>query len=188
MTDKDTTSSGLGGAFSGKTTGSQVSYGHPYAQEILDTAKQIIGDSETGKMLLKSCEMGRIPINVIKGIGHPGFSPESRIIYLQVAGKISKADPKLILQLVKALREADQDLLGLKTPDPRKDVMEYATVMHAKNMDSIVHVCKFVKELIKTSLFPDFLDAMDELGYKKVYQVYAENGSKEDIFKAYASS
>jgi len=45
-----------------------------------------------------------------------------------------------------------------------------------------------VKDLINTSGFKDFVDALDELGYKKVYKVYAENGSKEDIFKAYASS
>ncbi len=183
--DKQT---GLGGTFSGKTSGSQIGYGHPYGKEILEGAKKTISETETGRMLLKSCEMGRIPINVIKGIGYPGFSPESRVIYLQVSGKATKAEPKLILQLIKALREADQDLLGVKTPDPRKDVMEYATVMHAKNMDSIVHVCKFVKDLIKTSLFPDFLDAMDELGYKKVYKAYEANGSKEEIFKAYASS
>lgn len=186
MTDKETT--GLGGTFGAKTKGSQIGYGHPYSQEILETAKETIKSTETGRSLLKSCEVGRIPITVIKGLGEPGFSPESRIIYIQVSGKTSKADPKLVLQIIKAMREADQDLLGLKAPDPAKGIMEYASVIHAKNMDSIVHVCKFVKDLINTSVFTDFLDALAELGYKKVYQVYAENGSKEDIFKAYASS
>ena len=186
MTDKE--QSGLGSTFGAKTKGSQIGYGHPYSQEILESAKEAIKTAETGRSLLKSCEMGRIPINVIKGLGEPGFSPESRIIYIQASGKTSKADPKLVLQLVKALREADQDLLGHKAPDPSKDIMHYATVMHGKNMDAIVHVCKFVKDLINTSLFSDFLDALGDLGYNKVYKVYAENGSKEDIFKAYASS
>ncbi len=186
MTENEQT--GLGGAFGSKTKGAQISYGHPFAREILESAKETILSTETGRSLAKSCDLGRIPINVIKGLGEPGFSPEARIIYIQASGKTNKADPKLVLQVIKAMREADQDLLGLKAPSPAKDIMEYATVMHAKNMDSIVHVCKFVKDLINTSGFKDFLDAMDELGYKKVYKVYAENGSKEDIFKAYASS
>ncbi len=187
MTDKETTS-GLGSTFGGKTKGSQISYGHPYSKEILDSAKEVIKTTPTGKMLLRSCEMGKIPINVIKGFGEPGFSPEARIIYIQAAGKISKADPKLVLQIVKALREADQDMMGLKAPDPAKDIMTYASVIHAKNMDSIVHVCKFVKDLVNTSLFTNFLEVLGELGYKKVYQVYSENGSDEEIFKAYANS
>lgn len=186
MTDKET--SGLGGAFGGRTSGSQISYGHPFAKEIIQSAKETIATSETGRILLKSCEMGRIPINVIKGLGEPGFSSEARIIYVQASGKTSKADSKLVLQLVKALREADQDLLGHKAPDPAKDIMHYATVMHGKNMDAIVYVCKLVKDLVNTSLFTDLLDALDDLGYKKVYQVYAENGSKEEIYKAYANS
>ena len=184
----DSTQTGLGGAFGAKTKGSQIAYGHPYSREILDSAKEIILSTETGRSLTKSCDLGRIPINVIKGLGEPGFSPESRIIYIQASGKTNKADPKLILQIIKAMREADQDLLGLKVPDPTKDIMEYASVIHAKNMDSIVHVCKFVKDLINTSGFTDFLDALDDLCYKKVYKVFAENGSREDIFKAYASS
>lgn len=186
MSDKEST--GLGGTFGGKTRGSQISYGHPFAQEIIKSARETIAESETGRLLLKSCEMGRIPINVIKGLGEPGFSPESRVIYLQAAGKVAKADPKLVLQLVKALREADQDLLGHKAPDPSKDIMHYATVMHGKNMEAIVYVCKFVKDMVNTSLFPNFIDALDDLGYKKVYQAYADNGSKEDIYKAYANS
>src|SRR5690606_38422116 len=108
-------------------------------------------------------------------------------IYIQASGKTDKADPRLILQLIKAMREADQDLLGLKAPDPSKDIMHYATVMHGKNMDAIIHVCKFVKDLINTSGFTDFLDAIDDLGYKKVYQVYEAYGSKEEMFRAYAS-
>lgn len=185
----DTTQTGLGSAFGAKTRGAQVSYGHPYAREILDSAKETILSTETGRTLTKSCDLGRVPINVIKGLGAPGFSAESRIIYLQVPGKSTMATPKMILQLVKAMREADQDLLGMKTPDPSKDIMHYATVMHAKNMDSIVHVCKFAKELTNSSGFTDFLDALDELGYKKVYQAYLEHGTdKEAIFRAYADS
>jgi hypothetical protein len=186
MTENEQT--GLGGTFGAKTKGSQINYGHPFSNEILESARETIRSTETGRSLLKSCEMGRIPINVIKGLGEPGFSPESRIIYVQAAGKTTKADTKLVLHLVKALREADQDLLGMKAPDPLKDIMEYATVMHGKNMDSIVHVCKFVKDLVNTSLFPDFLDGLDDLGYKKVYQVYADGGSKEELFKAYANT
>jgi len=185
MTENEQT--GLGGVFGSKMRGG-MSYGHPFSNEILSSARKVLSECETGKLLIKSCELGRIPINVIKGLGEPGFSVESRIIYIQAPGKTKNADAKLILQLVKAMREADQDLLGVKAPDPSKDIMHYATVMHGKNMDAIVHVCKFVKEMVNNVLFPDFLDALGELGYKNVYSVYSNNGSKDELFKAYANS
>ncbi|PZQ46562.1 MAG: hypothetical protein DI551_04975 [Micavibrio aeruginosavorus] len=186
MTDKET--SGLGGTFGSKTKGSQIGYGHPYADSILDSAMAVISTVPTGQLLIKACRKGGIPIHIIKGTGIAGFSPQARVVYLQVPGKKETADPVDILMLVKAMREADQELIGLTTPDPLKDLMRYATVMHTKNLDAIIYTCKVVKELTKTSEYPELLDGLTKLGYGKVYSAYLKDASEEELFDAYAEA
>lgn len=163
-----------------------INYGHPHGEAIIGEMEEILQESETGRLLLKAKSNGNIPVSVMKGDGIAGFSPDSMTIYVQVSGKTTKPNALLTLKYVKALREADQHLIGNIAPDPNKDVMEYAVAMHAKNMDAIVYVCKFVKELTNSLLFSDLIDAISQLGYKEVYEVYDKGGSSEEIFKAYS--
>lgn len=182
MVDKELT-----GAFGDKGTKvNAIAYGHPYGEQIVESAKDILRESETGRLLIKVHNVHNIPIHVIKGTGESGFNPQSRVVYLQVPGKVEKPDSKIIISLIKALREADQELIGFTAPDPTKDLMEYAAVMHAKNLDSIVYVCKVVKELSHSSHFPVLLDALAEIGFNNVYKAYEVNASKEELFDAYA--
>jgi hypothetical protein len=190
MSDKDTTSpsSGLGGAFGGKTKGSQISYGHPYAESIIESAMAVITQAPTGRLLIKACQKGQIPIHIIKGNGIAGFSPQARVVYLQMGGKKEVAEAVDILMLIKAMREADQELIGLTTPDPMKDLMKYATVMHTKNLDAIIYTCKVAKELTNSSVYKDLLDGLAKLGYGKVYSAYLKDASEEELFDAYADA
>lgn len=186
MSDNENT--GLGGTFGSKTRGSQIGYGHPYSETILETAMAVITQAPTGQLLIKACRKGNIPIHIIKGNGIAGFSPQARVVYLQVGGKKETADPVDILMLIKAMREADQELIGLTTPDPMKDLMKYATVMHTKNLDSIIYTCKVVKELTNSSVYKDLLDGLAKLGYGKVYSAYLKDASEEELFDAYAEA
>lgn len=186
MSDKETT--GLGGAFGGKTKGSQINYGHPNSDAIRDSALAVIKQAPAGQLLMKACHKGNIPLHIIKGNGVAGFSPQARVVYLQVSGKKEIADPVDILMLIKAMREADQELIGLTTPDPMKDLMKYATVMHTKNLDAIVFTCKVVKELTNSSQYKELLDGMAKLGYGKVYSAYLKDASEEELFDAYADA
>ncbi|MBN8521277.1 MAG: hypothetical protein J0L77_05190 [Alphaproteobacteria bacterium] len=177
----------LSGAFGDKGTKvNAIAYGHPFAQKILDESKQILNESETGQTLIRVHSLHNIPIHVIKGTGESGFNPQGRVIYLQVPGKTQETDPKIITSLIRGLREAEQEIIGFTAPDPTKDLMEYAAVIHAKNMDAIVYICKVVKELSKSSHFPVLLDTLAELGLDSVYKAYEKNASTEEIFDAYA--
>jgi len=185
MTDNDTKQ--LKGAFGEKGTKvNQIAYGHPNAQDIIEEARKILMNSDTGRLMLSIHFLHKVPIHVIKGTGDSGYNVQSKIIYLQIPGKTAKLDAKTLLQLVKALREADQELIGFTAPDPMKDVMKYAAVMHSKNLDSIVYVCKVVKELLGVMKFPELLDGMKDLGFNDVYKAYVKNASKEELFDAYA--
>ncbi len=152
----------------------------------MGAAKDVLRESETGKSLLRMQSHHKIPIHVLKGTGPSGYNPQANIIYLQIPGKVDKSSPKIILDLIKGLREADQELIGLKTPDPRKDIMEYATVMHTKALDAVLYMCRVVKELTNSSSFSVLLDEIKNLGHIKLYQAYEENASEEELFRIYA--
>lgn len=176
---------GLGGAFGGKTKGSQINYGHPHGGEILEGILSIIRESRIGQTLINVHKMYKFPIQIIKGNGESGFSAPAKIIYLQIPGNIKQADPKYVISTVKALREAEHEIIGFTAPDPALDFMKYASVMHAKNLDSIVYVCKVVKELTNSSYYKELLDGLKDFGYSDVYRAYMSDASEKELFDAY---
>ena len=186
MTENENT--GLGGAFGSKTKGSQISYGHPFAKDMLQSASEIIRESETGRALLKLLDLKKVPVHIIKGTGQSGFSPELMTIYLQTSGGATKATPTFILNLIKGLSEAAQELAGFRTPDPRKDIMAYAAFIHGRNLDSITELCRVVKELTNSSHFTDLLDSMTEMGLSGVYKAFIDGQSREALYEQYASA
>ncbi len=136
-TDNNNASGGLKGSFGDRGMNvNAMGYGHPHGDKILSELDNLVRESETGRLLLKARAKGNIPVSVMKGDGDAGFSADMKSIILQIPGKITKPNHKHLIQYVKALREADHYLMGYKIPDPQKDIMEYATVMHIKNIDS----------------------------------------------------
>jgi len=187
MTDKETTS-GLGGTFGSKTKGSQISYGHPHSKTLIDTAYEVIKESERGRKLLKLLDFKKVPVQVIKGTGQSGFSPELMTIYMQASGNLTSANGVFIISLIKSLNEAAQELGGLKAPDPSKDIMAYAGFIHGRNLDSITEVCRVIKELTNSSYYTVLLDSLTELGLNGVYKAHIEGKSREELYKQYASA
>lgn len=188
MTENDQTGSGLGGAFGSKTKGSQIAYGHPYAKELTDSACEVIRESERGQKLLRLLDYKKVPLQIIKGVGQSGFSPELMTIYMQASGNQSTANGTFILNLIKALNEAAQEIAGFKAPDPRKDVMAYASFIHGRNLDSITEVCRVMKELTNSSRYQDLLDSLSEMGLNGVYKAYIDGKSRDELYEQYVAA
>ncbi|MEM6812532.1 MAG: hypothetical protein AAF549_08725 [Pseudomonadota bacterium] len=179
----------LQGAFGDRGTNvNSFGYGHPHADKIIDQAKEIIAESETGRLLLVMLNKNLVPIQVIKGKGESGFSPEMGTIIMQIPGNVDKAHPEYVIHLIKALHEAAQERAGFKAPDPKKDIMAYASFIHGRNLDSITEVCKIVKELTNSSYFSVLLDSLRKLGLNKVYEAYLEGKSRDELYTEYAEA
>lgn len=179
----------LTGAFGDKGTKvNAIAYGHPYGEKIMSEAMAILRESPTASLHLRLLEHKKVPVQIIKGTGQAGFSPELMTIYLQIAGKAQSPTPAFIINLVKSLNEAAQELAGFKTPDPSKDLMAYASFIHGRNLDSITEVCKVVKELTNSSHYPDLLDTLAELGLNNVYKAYLGGASRDELYVEYAAS
>lgn len=190
-TTENTENSGnkLQGAFGDRGTNvNAINYGHLHGDKILNEARQILLESPTGQILVKVWDHHRIPTQVMKGTGESGFSPSMNSIIIQVPGKTKSATGEVVINLARALRDADQEYSGLTAPDPMKDVMAYAGFIHARNLDSITHVCKIIKELTNSSFFSVLLDSLPILGLQYVYKAYLDGKPKEELYDYYADA
>lgn len=185
MSDKEK----LGSAFGDKgSKPSHVDYSHPMADDFLAEIKRQMKKIRTGFGLLAVPDAYGYKIRILKGKADPGVSSEHKIIYIHVPIKQNEVLPKQILDLTKAIRLAEQDVMGFTLPDPSKDIFEYASVVHAKNLDSIVYMCRLVKDLEKTDLYSIYIDTLEKMGHIQVYKAYSSNGDKENLNDAYHGS
>ncbi len=191
-TETENTGSGkkLQGAFGdrGTNVNAGLAYGHPYGEEIVSKAREVLSESPTGIKLVALLDQKKVPLQIMKGQGESGFSPVMMSIILQAPGSTKELNADILINLIKALREAAQELGGQKTPDPRSDVVHYAEFIHARNLDSITFVCKIVKELTNSSYFPVLLDSLKKLGLNNMYKAYLDGVSKEELFMEYAKA
>ena len=154
-TDTDNNKTGgLKGSFGDRGINvNAMGYGHPHADKIISEAKEVLYESDTGQLFLKVLDHYRIPINIMKGTGSGGFSQDMKTITLQVPGKIKDASGEFVLDFAKSIREAELYYTGQKAPDPTKDLIKYASFVHARNMDGLWYNCTIVKELTNSSYF-----------------------------------
>lgn len=177
----------LQGAFGNKGSSlTSISYGHPYAEGIIDRAKELLAESEAGRALIRAQELKKVPIHVLKGNGDSGYNPQSKVIYVPVSGKKDTLDAKTFILFVKAFRALEQEYMGLETPDPSMEVMKYAGRLHAKNVDSIIYACKVVSEMTNSTIFQNLLDAIESFGYIKLYRGYENKADFDELYDIYS--
>lgn len=192
-TDNNTESGGkkLQSAFGDRGTNvNAVAYGHPYAEQIVKQAKNILSESPTGQILVRTLNTFNIPIHVMKGNPKEGngYSIEMKTIFLQIPGNANTASGETVLNLAKALREADQELAGHKAPDLMTDLMAYAAFMHSRNLDCLTTACKIVKELTNSSHFTNLVDTLTKLGFNEFYKAYIDGKTREELYDFYAQA
>lgn len=181
------TSNKLQGAFGDKGTKmNSISFSHPYAEDIINKAKELLSESEAGQALIRAQELKKAPIHVLKGDGESGYNPQSKVIYVPISGKKDRLDAKTFILFVKAFRGLEQEYLGLETPDPSMDVIKYAARLHSKNVDSIIYACKVVSEMSSSKIFQNLLDAIKEFGYIDLYKAYEGKATHEELYDIYA--
>ncbi len=188
MTENEDTQK-LQGAFGDKgTKKNALSYFHPETRGLLKKAREMLTKSFTGLTLWKVSEVHDIPIKVLKGKGDSGYSFETNSVFVYAPPKATEPTPKMLLDLCQGLRLAEQHVIGFTAPDKSKDLFTYASIMHAKNLDSIAFMCKVVYELRETSFFNDLLDEIEKLGHGGIYQAYIRQASDQELIDEYAKS
>jgi hypothetical protein len=186
-TDTENSTTSASDAFGTKGTKmNSISFSHPYAEDIIDRAKELMNESETGRALIHAQEIKKSPVHVLKGDGDSGYNPQSNVIYVPISGKKDRLDAKTFILFVKAYRTMEQEFVGLETPTPTMEVTKYAGRLHAKNVDSILYACKVVSEMSSSKVFPNLLDAIEAFGYSDLYKGYENKATLEELYKIYS--
>jgi len=179
----------LQGAFGDRGTNvNAIGYSHPHGEKIMSEIKEMLRASQSGNLLLVLIDKNQIPVNIMKGNGETGFSPEMMSIIMQIPGKVDKATGEHVILLAKALHEAAQELGGHKTPDPMKDIKHYSDFIHSRNLDSLREVLQIIKELTNSSYFSVLLDSLEKLGLNDMYKAYIDGASREQLYEKYAEA
>lgn len=180
---------GLKGSFGDRGLNmNAMGYGHPHADKIIQQAKEVLTECESGQLLFKVIQKTNVPIQILKGSGPSGFSPDMKSITIQTSGKTTELNGDILINIIRGLREAGQEFGGYKTPDPAKDIVKYAEFIHGRNLDSLTFVCKTVKELTNSSYFSVLLDSLTKLGFNKMYKAYIDGASQEELYMEYAEA
>ena len=164
-----------------------IEYRHPQSEKIIEEALEIIRESETGAHLIQVAKKGNIPLHVFKSEeGKSSYIPDSNAIYIGASEKTKEAGPSQVIAVILTLREAEQEMIGLSAPDPA-DMLNYATVMHTKNLDALVYMCKVIHEMEvkKTDHYTVLLDEVKSLGHNSLYQAYVTEEDETGLAQAY---
>ncbi|NQZ14520.1 MAG: hypothetical protein HRT94_06840 [Alphaproteobacteria bacterium] len=172
----------------GTNVNSGMVYGHPHGEAIIEGAKAIIRESATGNKLLVMLDKNLVPLHIMKGNGSNGFSPDMGTIILQIPSSVKETKGDHVIHLIKALHEAAQERAGFSAPNPHEDIMAYASFIHGRNLDSIVEVCKIVKELTNSSFYSVLLDSLKKIGLYNVYNAYLDGKNRDELYTEYAEA
>ncbi|MEM6781752.1 MAG: hypothetical protein AAF569_07810 [Pseudomonadota bacterium] len=187
MTEND--DSNLQGAFGDMgTKENAINYEHPYAEQILKEIKEVMRQCFMGSHLVEVSEHFNVPVRILKAKMVTGFVPDAGAVFLSAPASLNKYSPKLLLDMCKGLREAEQHLLGFRAPDENESVLNHAAILHAKNLDAITHMCRVVHELEKTDYYSILLDEIKKQGHSMIYKAYVSGLSNEETAEIYVET
>lgn len=179
---------GMKGAFGSKSEKNNINYDHPYAETILAEVKKVMRLCFMGSHLVDVSEEFNIPVKILKAKMVTGFIPDTGTVFVSAPPNLDKYSPRVLLDMCKGLREAEQHLLGFRAPSANESVLDHAAIIHAKNLDAISQTCRVVHELKNTDFYSVLLDELKKLGHSMVYKAYVDGQSDEDLIRDYARS
>lgn len=162
-----------------------IEYRHPHEDEIRGSLRSVLQKSKTGNHLLQMADKFNIPCHVIKGTETHGFAPEGKMVFLSCPVTQKDAGPALVMEAIAAFRDIEQDMLGYKRQDIKKDPLEFAAMSHAKNLDIIIHMCKVAHELGGGDEDSPYVQQLEMMGHGGLYDAYARDFASSDMVGTY---
>jgi hypothetical protein len=153
---------------------------------LLTNLQALLQTSTTAQRLMKAAEQSGITIKFLRGQEEAAYVPENKTIFLSVTTK-TKANPRLALMYIGAIREAEQNLLGFARPGQESSDDDWVTKNAVKNLDIITNMCIITKEISEQNQgTTDFLDSLASLGHDEIYEAFVNDASHEMLLRLYA--
>ena len=163
-----------------------LSYDHPNETALKEALIQTLAESPTGNRLLTMGRDYKVNIRVVKGTGPQGYTTEGKALFLAAPPARKKPKPVDVLNLGAALREIEHEIMGFAVPAPgQADPLEIASLVHAKFLDMIVHMCKISREMVEKKADKAYTDAIEDLGHGDIYRTFLAEMGDEGLVDAY---
>lgn len=149
-------------------------HSHPDEALSLENALEILKQSETGLKLAKLVENPGLKLHLIKAPQETSYLPETKEIFIGIPANRDVSIARITLLLASALREAEQELMGVKRPGLDAPVEEHFGVGMAKFSDKIAYMCQVAVELndLESFIRYDFIDEIRKMGHAEVIEMF----------------
>lgn len=145
----------------------------PSKELMVRKALEILDMSPHGQQLRNFAERKDIKISIIETVEPATHIPEIDKIYLGFNKNNPVSPAYLILMLTGALREAQQNMAGIRHPALHAPINEHLEISFAKYEDTVWYICNIALELDEQEQLKDFkfLDELRKMGYNEALEL-----------------
>jgi hypothetical protein len=146
----------------------------PADDVMIAKALEVLTHSPHGQKLVDLTRKESIEIRLIPTPQPSAYLPDTRLAYIGFNRANPISPSRFILMLAGILREAEQELAGIKMPPFTAPEQEHVKVSLVKHEDKLWYICTVACELNDLNYFTDykFLEELEKMGYGEVLALY----------------
>lgn len=156
--------------------------GQPLPPDAVMIAKslEILNHSPHGQQLANFVDSEKIIIKIIATPQPVTYLPDSRTAYIGFNRNNPVSPSRFVLMMTGILREAQQEISGIKHPHMHAPMQEHLKVSMAKHEDKIWYMCTVACELNDLEIFMEynFLDELRKMGHDESLELYLRQERK----------
>ncbi len=156
---------------------------HENEVAILETATQLLEQSNTGRELLDFARSRGIKMHVLRNKQDFGFLPGESTVYISCPAGQDMPPLRAVIHLAGALRQAEQETMPpLKRPKAAETPRDpYIKTYVEKDRDALFYQTAVVYELAKVNGLSEIVDEFGRMGYLKLYEAYQEDMKSQGL-------
>jgi hypothetical protein len=148
---------------------------------MISKALEIMHHSPHGQKLAEFAVIEKITIKVIPMPQPTAYLPETHTVYIGFNRNNPVSPAAFVLMLTGILREAQQEVAGVKHPSLQVPRQDHIKMSLAKHEDKLWHMCSVAVELNDQSAFAEykFLDELGKMGHTEVLELFLKQEHRE---------
>lgn len=152
----------------------------PPDEVMVAKALETLNFSPHGQQLVDFVEKEKVQIKIIATPQPTTYLPESRLVYIGFNRNNPVSPTAFIVMVAGILREAQQELSGIKHPHLHAPMQEHMKVSMAKHEDKLWYMCSIAYELNSLDLFTEynFLDELRKMGHNESLELFLKQERK----------
>ena len=141
---------------------------------MISTALDILNHSAHGQQLVDFVRINQVQVRIMSTPQPTTYLPEVKLAYVGFNRNNPVSPSRFVLMLGGVLREAQQEMAGIKHPHLHAPLQEHMKVSMAKYEDRVWYMCTIACELNDQSIFSEykFLDELRKMGHDESLELF----------------